>query len=442
MATTSYLKPWQGLHAAADVRRPIRQGLIIILLSFGGFGAWAALAPLSGAVVAPGYVKVDANRKTVQHLEGGIIKEILVRDGDRVAAGQPLVVIEDTQVDASLDLIAGQLNSVLARIARLAAEYDGLEALEFPRRLLALEVDPEISEILRRETVLFNSRRASLQDRIRLYEQEISQAREQIQALLQQIRAEETAISLLQQEIAANQDLEKKQYVQKTHILTLQRTVEEYQARRGEHLADSALARQKITELELRIIEVKNSYIQDAADLLTQEQSKANELEERLRPAQDANRRKQITAPIMGDIVNLRVFTVGGVIGPREPILDIVPADNPLIVEAQVDVNDIDDIYMEQAADVQLTAYKTRTAPLLTGKVVYISADRLINEQSGIPFYICRIEIDSESQRDTPELELYPGMPAEVFIKTKNRTLLDYILSPIESTLRRSLRES
>jgi HlyD family type I secretion membrane fusion protein len=324
----------------------------------------------------------------------------------------------------------------------LAAEYDGLEALEFPRRLLALEVDPEISEILRRETVLFNSRRASLQDRIRLYEQEISQAREQIQALLQQIRAEETAISLLQQEIAANQDLEKKQYVQKTHILTLQRTVEEYQARRGEHLADSALARQKITELELRIIEVKNSYIQDAADLLTQEQSKANELEERLRPAQDANRRKQITAPIMGDIVNLRVFTVGGVIGPREPILDIVPADNPLIVEAQVDVNDIDDIYMEQAADVQLTAYKTRTAPLLTGKVVYISADRLINEQSGIPFYICRIEIDSESQRDTPELELYPGMPAEVFIKTKNRTLLDYILSPIESTLRRSLRES
>ncbi len=438
----NFEQPWHGLHPTADVRRHMQLGVIVILITFGGLGSWAAFAPLSGAVVAPGYIKVDANRKTVQHLEGGIIKEILVRDGDRVAAGQPLVVLDDMQVDASLDLLAGQLNSVLARIARLQAEHDGLESIAFPQRLLTLEVDPETSETLRRETVLFNSRRTSLQDRIRLYEQEINQAHEQIHALSQQVHAEESAISLLQKEIAANEDLEKKQYVQKTHILTLQRTVEEYQARRGEHLADSALARQKITEMELQIIEVKNNYAQEAADLLTQAQTQANELEERLRPALDANRRKKITAPITGDVVNLRVFTVGGVIGPREPILDIVPADNPLIVEAQVEVTDIDDIYLDQAADVQLTAYKSRTVPLLEGKVIYIAADRLVNDKNGVPYYTCHIEINSDSLRDAPELELYPGMPAEVFIRTRARTLLDYMLSPIESTIRRSMRES
>lgn len=441
MSAIDLNQPWLGLHPTADVRRHIRLGVIVILVTFGGLGSWAALAPLSGAVVAPGFIKVDSNRKTVQHLEGGIIKEILVRDGDRVTAGQPLVVLEDMRVDASLDLIEGQLHAVLARIARLHAEHDGLEQIEFPQRLLALAGDAQVDEILQRETVLFNTRRAALQDRIRLYEQEIVQAREQIAALQQQVAAEEAAVKLLQEEIAAVEDLLKKQYVQKTQLLALRRGVEEYQVRRGEHLAESALARQKITELELQIIEVRNTYAQEAADRLTQEQAMANELVERLRPAQDANTRKQITAPITGDVVNLRVFTLGGVIGPREPILDIVPAGNPLIVEAQVSVTDIDDIAPGQAADVQLTAYKSRTAPLLEGKVVYISADRLISENSGIPYYICHIEIDGASLNAAPELALYPGMPAEVFIKTEARTLLDYILSPIESVIRRSMRE-
>jgi HlyD family type I secretion membrane fusion protein len=434
--------PWQGLHTAANVRTYILSGLIVILVFFAGFGGWAALAPLSGAVIAIGVVKVDTNRKTVQHLEGGIVKEILVRDGDHVGAGQALIVLQDERVGATLDLLQGQLDAEFARMARLQAERDGKDHIEFPDYLVRRADQPEVADLLRNEDVFFNTKRAALEEQINLIRRQISEAQEQINGLTSQVRAEEAAVGYLQEEITANEELEKKQYVQKVHILELKRGVEEYQARRGEHLADIAIARQKITELQVRIIDLKNAYVREAADKLTLSQAAIYDIEERLRPARDATVRQQITAPISGTVVNQKVFTVSGVIGPREPILDIVPDDNPLIIEAQVRVDDIDDLRLGQEADIRLSAYKMRSTPLVLGYVTYISADRLINQATQEPYYLAHIEVDMESLRSARNLQLYPGMPAEVFVKTGARTAIDYLLAPITQTLRRSMRES
>ncbi len=435
-------KPWEGLHPAANVSRYIMAGLITILSVFGVLGAWAAIAPLHGAVIATGFIKVDTNRKTIQHLEGGIVKQILVRDGDRVQEGQPLIVLQDERVGATLDLLQGQLDSELARAARLRAERDNQEAIEYPADLLARSDFPAVAEIMRSENAFFTTKRESLAEQIELLKQQIGEAQQQIAGLKSQIDAEEQGAKYLQEEIAANEKMEKKQYVQRTHILSLKRGIEEYEARKGEHLADIAMARQRITELELKIIDLKNAQVREAADKLTLSQAAINDILERLRPARDATSRQSVTAPIAGTVVNLKIFTEGGVIGPREPILDIVPEDNPLIIEARVRVDDIDDVKLEQEADIRLSAYKARSTPLILGHLIYISADRLIDETTGEPYYNTHIEVDQASLEEAGSLEMYPGMPAEVYIKTGARTALDYILAPITQTLRRSMRES
>ncbi|MGQ0656871.1 MAG: HlyD family type I secretion periplasmic adaptor subunit, partial [Chromatiales bacterium] len=203
-----------------------------------------------------------------------------------------------------------------------------------------------------------------------------------------------------------------------------------------------AAARQKITGHELRIASLRDEYLQTAADELTASQAKIFDLEERLRPLQDASERQQIIAPIAGEVVGLKVFTVGGVIAPREPLLDIVPEDNPLIVEARVNVESIDELRLGMDADIRLTAYHVRSTPLIRGTVTYVSADRLSDEQTRAPYYLAHITVDKESLRAAGELRLLPGMPAEVFIKTQARTALDYLLEPVMGSLRRSLRES
>ena len=434
--------PWQGLHDAANVDFYIRAGLFVILALFGGLGAWAAIAPLSGAVIAVGVVKVDTNRKTVQHFEGGIVKEILVRDGDHVQSGQTLVVLQDERVGSTRDYLQGQLDSELARAARLQAERDGLDTIKFPESLVSHSDDTKVDEILKSETVYFNAKIVTLEERITLLRQQIKQTQEQIAGLEAQSRAEDMAIAYLQEEVSANEVLDKKRYVEKVHILGLKRSIEEYEARKGEHRADIAVARQKITDLELRIIDLKNARLNEAADKLTVAQQTINEIQERLRPARDATTRQTVVAPIEGTVVNLRVFTLGGIVKAGEPILDIVPEGTPLIIEAKVNVIDIDDLLLDQEADIRLSAYKTRSTPLVLGRLIYIAADSLVEQTTGQAYYLVHIEVDPESLREAKNLILYPGMPAEVFIKTGERTALDYLLAPITQTLRRSMRES
>ena len=423
---------------AEDAKPLIRAGLLAIGLGAAAFGAWAAFAPLSGAIIAPGYVKVDLNRKVVQHQEGGTVSAIRVRDGDRVKQGQELVVLEDVRIDAQLDLLRTQLDSERAKAARLEAERAYAAKPIFPEELVLRNNKPKVAEQLARELTLFRARRDALETQIAVLRRQIEETRGEIAALAEQLAAEERALKLQKEELAANQRLLDQGYVQKTRVLTLNRAVAEYEARHGEHRAQLSQARQRSQELELRILSMRNGYAQSAADELKESTSRIFDLEERIRPSRDAAFRQKITAPIDGEVVGLRVFSVGAVVGPRDVLMEIVPRDKRLIVEARIRPEDINHVRSGSAADVRLTAYQQRTTPLVQGTVTYVSGDRLVESQTGVPYYSVHVDVPPEA---LGELRLQAGMPAEVFVRTDERTTFDYLLAPVTSYFRRAMRE-
>lgn len=429
-----------ALEREIDLRPLARTGLAIIAAGIAAFGAWAALAPLSGAVIAPGYVKVDLNRKVVQHQEGGMVRAVRVRDGERVKQGQELVVLDDVRVDAALDLQRTQLDSERAKAARLEAERAYAAKPTFPADLMKRAKDPKVAEQLGRETVLFAARRDAIETQIAVLRKQIKETATEIGALTEQIDAEGRALTLQKDELAANERLLEQGYIQKTRILTLQRAVAEYEARHGEHRAELSKARQRVAELELRVLSMRNTYTQSAADELKETTSRIFDLEERIRPSRDASERQRIVAPIAGEVVGLRVFSAGAVIGPRDVLMEIVPDDKRLIIEARIRPEDVNHVRQGSEADVRLTAYKQRTTPLVQGSVIYVSGDRLVDTQNGAPFYVVHIDVPAKELSQTG-LKLQAGMPAEVFIRTDDRSTFDYLFAPVTSYLRRSMRE-
>jgi HlyD family type I secretion membrane fusion protein len=416
-----------------DIKPIVRAGLLVIAGAVVAFVVWAFYAPLSGAVIAPGFVKVDLNRKVVQHQEGGIVRAIRVRDGDRVSQGQELVLLDDVRIDAQLDLLRTQLDAERAKVARLEAERTLAPKPVFPKDLLK-------QEFLTREEALFRARREALDSQIAVLRKQIRETVEEANALAEQIAAEERALKLQKDELAANERLLEQGYVQKTRLLTLQRAVAEYEARHSERRAELSKSRQRASELEFRILAMRNTYVQTATDELKESTAKTFDLEDRIRPSRDASERQKIAAPIAGEVVGLRVFTAGSVIGPREVLMEIVPHEKRLIVEARIRPEDINHVRPGSEADIRLTAYQSRTTPLVPGSVTYVSGDRLVDQQSGAPYYIVHIDVP-ERALGAANLRLQAGMPAEVFIRTDTRTALDYLLAPVTSYLRRAMRE-
>jgi len=416
-----------------EIKRIVRTGLLVIAGAVIAFAVWAFYAPLSGAVIAPGYVKVDLNRKVVQHQEGGIVRAIKVRDGDRVNQGQELVLLDDVRIDAQLDLLRTQLEAERAKMARLEAERAFAPRPNFPK-------DLQKQEFIKREEALFRARREALDTQIEVLKRQIKESVEEASALAQQIAAEERALKLQKEELAANERLLEQGYVQKTRLLTLQRAVAEYEARHGERRAELSKARQRASELEFRILAMRNTYMQTATDELKESTSKLFDLEDRIRPSRDASERQKIAAPISGEVVGMRVFTAGSVIGPREVLMEIVPQEKRLIVEARIRPEDINHVRPGSEADIRLTAYQSRTTPLVPGSVTYVSGDRLVEQQTGQPYYVLHIDVP-EKALGAANLKLQAGMPAEVFIRTDTRTALDYLLAPVTAYLRRAMRE-
>jgi HlyD family type I secretion membrane fusion protein len=408
-------------------------GMLVIVGGIVAMAVWAYFAPLSGAVIAPGFVKVDLNRKVVQHQEGGIVRAIRVRDGDRVAQGQELVLLDDVRIDAQLDLLRTQFDAERAKAARLEAERTLAARPVFPKDLMR-------KEYVTREEALFRARREALDTQIAVLRKQIRETVEEASALAEQIAAEEKALKLQKDELAANERLLEQGYVQKTRLLTLQRAVAEYEARHGERRAELSKSRQRASELEFRILAMRNTYVQTATDELKESTGKMFDLEERIRPSRDASERQKIAAPIAGEVVGLRVFNAGSVIGPREVLMEIVPHEKRLIVEARIRPEDINHVRPASEADIRLTAYQSRTTPLVAGSVTYVSGDRLVDQQSGAPYYIVHIDVP-ERALTASNLRLQAGMPAEVFIRTDTRTALDYLLAPVTSYLRRAMRE-
>ncbi len=433
--------PSVDVDQADNPRRLIGAGVLAIVLLVLAVSAWVVLAPLSGAAIAPGVVKVDMNRKTVQHQEGGMVSEILVRDGSMVKAGDTLIVLKDVRVDAGNELVQTQLDAEVAKAARLFAEQSWAKEVTFPPELAARAEEPRVAELLDRERLLFSTRRNAYDSQLTLIQAQIRETDGEISARNGQLKSDGDAIRLQKEELAANEALVDDGFVSKTRLLELQRNLAELESRRGENMSELARAKQNVRDLELRAETLRSSFMQEAASELRQTTAQVFDLRERLRPAQDAELRQRINAPIDGEVVDMKITSVGAVIAPREPILDIVPADADLIIEARVQPEDISSLREGAEADVRLTSFRRRITPVVPGQVSYISADRLEDAANKTFYYVAHVRVTPEALRDAGDLWLQAGMPAEVYIKTSERTALQYFIDPISGFLQRSMRE-
>jgi HlyD family type I secretion membrane fusion protein len=427
--------------AAPDDRGPILLGLLTIGVFFGGFGGWAALAPLSSAAVAPGQVRVESHTKTVQHMEGGILREIRVREGDLVQKGQLLLRIDDTQAAAKLDLLRGQYLALKALEARLVAERDDLATVDFPSELARHCSQPAGRAICAGQEKIFADRRRTLAGQVDIFRRRTDQLRSEIDGRRAQVASFERQARATEDEIKGVEPLVKEQLLPKPRLLELERRAASLEGNRGEQLALIAKAEQAIGEAQMQIVDLANKQQTEVAGSLRDAQEKLADISENLRAAADVQHRTDVIAPQSGKIVNLRYFTIGGVVKPGESILDIVPQDDKLAVYAEVRPLDIEAVHPGLTAEVRLTAYKQRRTPVVSGIVTYVSADRLVNEKTGESAFEARVEIDPDQFARLDNVRLYPGMPADVLITTGERTLLQYLLDPIRDSFARAFRE-
>lgn len=425
----------------AAARGAGRAGIVAIVVVVALMLAWGAWAPLGGAIVAMGLVKVDTNRKTVQHRDGGIVREILVREGERVKAGQPLVVLDDARIDSALDQTSSQLDAWRIRQSRLDAERTMAPAWKLPEAWRKRSSEPRIAEVAARELALFTTRRAALDSQLRQLRDQIEEVKREIAARELEGSSVRAALAQMQEEVRVNEALAEQQFVNKTRVMALQRSASEYQMKQGENAAELSRAKRGAADLELRMSTVRDNYVQEATTELRDVNGKLIDLEEQLRSARDASTRKLITAPVAGRVVDLKLSTAGGTLGPRDPVLDIVPDDSPLIVDARVGVDAIAELRVGLTTDVRLTTYRQRNTPLITGKVVYVSPDALADRQNGAPFYAVHVELDRASLERAGNLAVQPGMGAEIFVRTRERTAFDYLAEPLVNAMRRSMRE-
>jgi HlyD family type I secretion membrane fusion protein len=419
------------------IRAGVFGGVIFILAVI----LWVSVAPISGAIMGSGVVEVHMSRKTVQHQEGGIISKILVRNGSKVKAGQTLVVLKDVSVDAGNEVVLTQLHAQLAKAARFAAEQLGASEIIFPAELISLNTKPRAAEWLDREVAIFNTRKTALASQIMILNGQITEASDEIDARLRQLQADDRSIELQLEELLATELLADQGFISNTQMLALRREAAQYNSRRAEGAADLARAYQNVSGIKLRVESLQSSFKEEASTEFRQATAAIFELRERLRPAQDAEQRQRISAPIAGEVVDLRVTSEGGVIAPREIILDIVPDNADLMVKARIKPEDINYVQMNSDADVRLSAFRQRITPTVKGTVIYISADRLTDSMTNTPYYSVHVRVSLDELEKAGNLKLQAGMPAEVFIRTSSRNALQYFLDPITGFLQRSMRE-
>jgi HlyD family type I secretion membrane fusion protein len=425
--------------AGTQLRRLARRIVWPLAVAAALAASWSAVAPLSGAVVAPAEVKVELNRKTVQHAEGGIVREILVRDGERVRAGDPLIVIGDLRSQAELALLQDQLRAARLRAARADAEARMAAAFVPPADLAN---DPRAAEHVVREQAVFAARRQALEEQIALLQEQVRQAEAQVAALESQVQATSRSASLSDEELALNERLAREGFVSRARLIALQRVSADYASRIGEHRSDQASARQRAGELKARIAQLRLQQQTQATDELRDATAQVRELNERLRPSADHVERQTVRAPVDGTVMALRVAAPGAVVAPREALLDVVPAREKLVIGARIATQDIEHVQAGDPADVRLLGSDARQRPLLPGRVTFVSPDRMSDGEGKRTWFEVTVEVDRAAlhagHADQP---LQPGMPAEVYVTTSERTLLEYLAKPLGLFTQRALRE-
>lgn len=423
---------------ALQAMRPIvLAGTAIILVFFVGFGGWAATAPLQSAAVAPGVLSVESYRKTVQHLEGGIVAKIAVHEGQAVTAGQILIQLDTTQVRTNLAQLRIRRAALRALTARLVAERDGHDTIDFTNQ----ESDDNVESAIKGELNIFAARRRALAGEQGILENRIAQFEEEMAGLRGQIGAQGTQLGLIDEELIAQEKMYTRKLTGMQRIIELKRERSEITGNRSQQRAAIARIKQSIEEEKLKILELRTTLLNEVVAQLREVRTSLSDLDERILAAEDVLRRTNIIAPLNGLIVNMQVHTVGGVIGAGESLMDIVPDEERLVVEARVNPIDIDSVVPGMNAEVVLTAFNRRAVAPLTGVVRSVSADRLTEERTGNPYYLARVSLPELIGNADDDLDLSAGMQAEVMIITGEQTAVQYLFRPVQRSFYRAMRE-
>jgi len=426
---------------AVNVNRTIRIGAVLVVFGFGGLFAWSATAPLTSAAVAPAVVVADSRNKAIQHLEGGIIREVLVREGDRVSAGQVLARLDSARAEADLGRLRSAMSAGLAERARLVAERDSLDHISFPKELLEEKNDPDVAEAVKGQQSLFDTHRAAEESERNIVYQRISQYQEEIKGIEAQVVSEVRQLALIHEELKDVRDMVAKGLERKPRLLQLERSAASIDGQRNQHLADIARSRQNIAEMQERLINIKTQHVDKAGTDLRDVETKLVDITKQIVAAADTSKRLEITAPVSGKVVTVFRETPGGVVKPGETILELVPDQDQLVIEAHVRPQDIDGVAVDAPARVRLTAYSSRRTPSLGGRVETVSPDRIIDRDGKSAYFLARVVVNIDSLAKSDGLKLYPGMPAVVFIETGRETMLDYLLTPLFYGIERGMRE-
>ena len=416
-------------------------GWAILLVFFGGFGVWANTAPLNGAVMANGVVKVDGNRKSIQHLDGGIIKQLNVKEGDRVKAGDTLLVLDENQAQAEYDVYSQQFLVLRATEERLKAELVRASELRMPDDLKARVADPTVLNIWNGQVHQFESRQQALKGQRNVIREKINQLEAQIVGGEAQVKAFKTQLISVGQELQSIAPLVEKGLIAKPRYLQLERSGTALEGQAAEAAANIAKSREAIAEQTQQMTQLDNDRASDVAKDLRDTQAKLLEVIPRMVNAKAVLSRLDVKSPYAGRVVALSVFSVGGVINRGDKILDVVPDEDSLMVEAQIGVEDISEVRPNMRADIHLTAYKQRITPVVRGEVVQVSADRLTDPKTGNPFYTTLIKVSENDLAELPNVHLYPGMPATIAIPTVERTAFDYLVGPLTMSFNRAFRQ-
>lgn len=418
----------------------LRLGLMAIGVATLAFVTWMWLAPLNSAVVSIGLVKAATNRKFVQHTDGGIVKRILVHNGDSVTQGQPLVELDDVKIDANFLLLQEMMIFEAVKRERLDAEQQ-LTVRFLIDEKLGQTLDPTLlDKAYQRESRIFRTRRSLLDEQLASYQRQLLAITDEQAALRRQQEASRKAAQLARDELGINEALLRDKFVSRARLISLERAVAEYGAKQGEHESMLAQSEQRKHDISLRMASARSEYQRVAAEEFKDSHAKLVQLREQLRPAEDAANRKVLVAPVSGKVVNLRLNSPGEVAPPREPLMEIVPDSEELLVEGKVGVDAIKHLHSDQLTELRFTTFNSRTTPLVKGNLIYVAADA-VTDKDGMPYYLIQVRPQPESIKEAGIPELKPGMAAEVYVLVESRSTLDYLLTPITDTLRRTMRE-
>lgn len=431
---------------------PTLFGIVVLLVWGLGFGVWAAVAPIDGAVVAPGSFVATGQNKTVQHLEGGIVREIMVKEGDLVEQGQTLLRLDEIAPKARLRRLELRASRLAAMEARLRAEARLETAFEIPVALLASKDDPEVAQIILRQKGELDARRNKLATEEEVLRKEIAGLTESIQGFEAQVVATRAQIDLFADELRGKEELLRRNLVRRTDVLAVRRAEARMTGELGQLLSRISDSRERIARAEQQIAQLKSAAVQKAVEELRLAETEHDDLKEQIRAARDIAERIEIAAPVRGVVVKLNHNTPGGVLAPGAPILDLLPINNDLVIESRVMPADISHVKEGQHAQVRISALNQRVTPMIDAHVVYVSADA-VNEQDArklaIPqatnqgMFVVRIRIDDADLRaKAGEFRPTPGMPADVFIRTEQRTFFQYLMKPIVDSFSRAFREN